>query len=489
KMSHKSNAVSRLHGEVSRRMWRDVWKGFEESDIPISHVTNGAHTLSYTAPRMREVLDTYLGTDWGRHLSDPERWVRLKDIPDEVLWRARYEMRQRMIDFLRDDLSRNWMKFGYAKTWQEDLFGKINPEALMIGFARRFAPYKRADLIFSDPDRLDRILNHPTRPVHLIFAGKAHPSDQMGKDLIKKAMDFCKEERFRGKIFFIEGYDIRIARHLVQGVDVWLNNPRRPLEASGTSGEKVVVNGVLNLSVSDGWWCEGYEENNGWNIGPVVRTLNEEPGNVDADEEDAQSLYTLLENNVVPLFYDRGMPGLPEKWIAMVKRSMQTLAPKFNTERMLVEYYHNLYLPTAQREHILYENNYRIARELAEWKGKLPMRFSSLHLIDVSVEGIRVDQILVERPLSVRVRIHPGKMEPGELLLELVIGKTDGGNGFAETPECLPLALAEQGQDGVLTFVADYTVRQNGTYAYGIRVLPNHPHLAAKQETGLVYWG
>ena len=248
-----------------------------------------------------------------------------------------------MIDFLRDDLSRNWMKFGYSKTWQEELFSKINPAALMIGFARRFAPYKRADMILSDLDRLDRILNHPTRPVHIVFAGKAHPNDEMGKDLIRKVIGVCKDERFRGKIFFVEGYDIRIARHLVQGVDVWLNTPRRPLEASGTSGEKVVANGVLNLSISDGWWVEGYDGTNGWTIGPVVKGYAEETEN--ADEEDSQSLYTLLENSVIPLFYDREMSGLPEKWIAMIKRSMQTLVPRFNTERMLVDYYRDLYLP------------------------------------------------------------------------------------------------------------------------------------------------
>jgi glycogen phosphorylase/synthase len=486
KMAHKSNAVSRLHGQVSRRMWREVWKGFDESDIPIDHVTNGAHVLSYIAPRMKELLDTYLGMDWDRHISDPERWERVRDIPDTVLWRTRYEIRQKMFDFLRDDLSRNWMKFGYAKAWQEELFAKLNPAALMIGFARRFAPYKRADLILSDLDRLDRILNHTTRPVHIVFAGKAHPNDEMGKDLIRKVIGICKEERFRGKIFFIEGYDIRVARHLVQGVDVWLNTPRRPLEASGTSGEKVVANGVINLSVSDGWWVEGYDGTNGWTIGPVVKGYTEETEN--ADEEDSQSLYSLLENTVIPLFYDREMSGLPEKWLAMIKRSMQTLVPRFNTERMLVDYYRGLYLPAARREHELYAESYRMVRELADWKRKIPMRFSSLRLLDVSIEGIRGDTILVERPLSVTIRIDPGKMESGEILAELIIGRKEGA-GFAEPPERVPLKLTGRTSDGLLTFSVSYTVRQNGAYAYGIRTMPHHRHLATKQETGLVYWG
>ena len=486
KMSHKSNAVSRIHGQVSRRMWREVWKGFDESDIPIGHITNGAHVLSYIAPRMKTLLDIYLGLDWDRHITDPERWARIQDIPDTALWRTRYELKQKLIDFLREDLSRNWGKYGYSKTWQEELFARFNPAGLIIGFARRFAPYKRANMILSDLDRLDRILNHPTRPVHIVFAGKAHPNDEMGKDLLKKVTDACRDDRFRGKIFFVEGYDIRIARHLVQGVDVWLNNPRRPLEASGTSGEKVVANGVLNLSVSDGWWVEGYDGTNGWTIGPVVKGLREETGN--ADEEDAQSLYALLENSVIPLFYDREMSGIPDKWIAMIKRSMQTLVPRFNTDRMLIEYFRDLYLPTSRREHQLHENSYRMARELADWKRKIPMRFSSLRLIEVIIEGIHGDTILVEQPFDVSVRIDPGKLEPEEILAELVIGRKDG-SGFVEPPEYIPLVPAGRDADGVLTFSVSHTIRHSGAYAYGIRVLPFHPHLAAKQETGLIYWG
>jgi len=485
-MAHKSNAVSRLHGEVSRRMWRDVWKGFDESDIPITHVTNGAHTLSYIAPRMRTIFNTFLGMDWEKHLSDPQHWERIKEIPDNILWRTRYELRQKLVYFLRDEISRNWSKYGYTKTWQEELFSKLNPATLTIGFARRFAPYKRADLILSDLERLDRILNHPTRPVQIVFAGKSHPMDEMGKDLIRKVIGVCKDPRFRGRIFFVEGYGIGVARQLVQGVDVWLNNPRRPMEASGTSGEKVVANGVLNLSVSDGWWVEGYDGTNGWTIGPVVNELREETGN--PDQEDSESLYSLLENSVVPMFYEREISGLPERWIAMIKRSMQTLVPAFNTNRMLIDYYHDLYLPTALREHDLYLDSYKMARELADWKQKLPMRFSSLRILDVVVAGIQGDTIRVEEPLDVGVRIDPGKMAPEEIMVEMVIGRSDPG-GSVRQPECVPLSLEGSDSDGILKFIVSYKVARNGCYTYGIRVLPKHPHLAAKQETNLVYWG
>jgi phosphorylase/glycogen(starch) synthase len=485
KMSHISNAVSRIHEEVSRRLWRDVWKGFNMSDVPIRHITNGAHTLSYIAPRMKALLDTYLGDEWETNAADPEVWKRVQDIPDSTLWDMRYELKQKTISFLREYLSKHWVKYGYSKTWREEFFSKINPAALIIGFARRFAPYKRADLLLSDLDRLERILNHPNRPVYIIFAGKSHPNDEMGKNMIKRVIDVCKDERFRGKIFFLEDYDIHIARYLVQGVDVWLNTPRRPYEASGTSGEKVVANGVLNLSVSDGWWCEGYDGNNGWTIGPVVKGYSEE--RVNADEEDGQSLYSLLENTVIPTFYSREISGLPEKWISMIKRSMEILMPKFNTQRMLLQYYRDIYLPTANREHDLYEDSYRMARDLADWKRKIPMRFSSLKLLDVSIEGIHGDTVLVEQPLQVNARIDPGKMEPDEILVELLIGRKDGYD-FNGVPDCAPLKVADRTSDGVLTFSVEYIVKQNGPYYYGIRILPYHKRLASKQETGLILW-
>ncbi|HET6489913.1 MAG TPA: alpha-glucan family phosphorylase, partial [Syntrophales bacterium] len=267
KLSHRSNAVSRIHRNVARHMWRDVWKGFHDSDIPILDVTNGVHMMSWVAPRIKEMLDTYLGLDWEKNIGDPKRWKRVYNIPDSVFWRVRYELKQNLINFLREHISRHWVVYGYAKTWREEILGGMNPAALWIGFARRFAPYKRADLIFSDLERLERILNNETRPVHIVFAGKAHPNDQMGKDLVHKVFEMTRSEHFRGKIFFLEDYGIEVARYLVQGVDVWLNNPRRPLEASGTSGMKVAINGVLNMSVSDGWWAEGYDGTNGWTIG------------------------------------------------------------------------------------------------------------------------------------------------------------------------------------------------------------------------------
>jgi phosphorylase/glycogen(starch) synthase len=486
KLSHRSNAVSRIHRIVARRMWRDVWKGFHDSDIPILDVTNGVHMLSWVAPRMKEVLDTYLGLDWEKNIGDPNRWKRVYNIPDSVFWRVRYDLKQNLINSLREHISRHRAIYGYSKTWREDVLGGMNPSALWIGFARRFAPYKRADLLFSDLERLSRILNHETRPVHIVFAGKAHPNDQMGKDLVHKVVEMTRDERFRGKVFFIEDYGIASARVLVQGVDVWLNNPRRPLEASGTSGMKVAINGALNMSVSDGWWAEGYDGTNGWTIGPVVKDLVEEIPV--SDEADGHSLFALLEESVAPLFYDRDPSGIPQKWIHMAKRSMETLVPQFNTERMLLEYYANMYIPAAEREQDLGRNGYRLAKEVADWKRKVPMRFSSTRLLEVSVEGVTGDCVFVGNPFVVSVKIDPGKLDPEEVMAELVIGRRDGQEFIGE-PDCVPLTMMGKDAAGILNFTGVYIVKENGPHLYGVRVLPWNRNLASKQEVGLVLWG
>ncbi len=486
KLSHRNNAVSRIHRDVARHMWRDVWKGFHDSDIPILGVTNGVHMMSWVAPRVKDVLDTYLGLDWEKSIGDPKRWKRVYNIPDSVFWRMRYELKQNLINFLREHISRRGVIYGYSKTWREDVLGRMNAAALWIGFARRFAPYKRADLIFSDLERLDRILNHETRPVHIVFAGKAHPNDQMGKDLVHKIVEMTREERFRGRVFFIEDYGIEAARYLVQGVDVWLNNPRRPLEASGTSGMKVAINGVLNLSISDGWWAEGCDGTNGWTIGPMLREAMEGPSV--SDEADGHALLALLEESVTPLFYDRDPSGIPQKWIHMAKRSMETLVPQFNTERMLLEYYAGMYIPAAEREQDLVRDGYRLAKELSDWKRKVPMRFSSTRLLEVSVEGVTGDSVFVGNPFVVSVKVDPGKLEPEEVMAELVIGRRDGYD-FVGEPDCVPLTLMGKDAAGILTFTGVYIVKENGPHLYGVRILPYHRNLAMKQELGLVLWG
>ncbi len=486
KMSNVSNGVSRIHSAVARRMWAGVWKGFHYSDIPIGYITNGVHLQSYIAPQMREMLNVYIGPDWEKNLSDPDRWKRVHDIPDSVLWRIKTGLKFNLINFLIQSVTRQWVKYD-SKGMREELIAKINPAALMIGFARRFAPYKRAYLLFSDLDRLDRIVNNERHPVHFIFAGKAHPSDKMGVDLIKRVVDICKDRRFLGRIFFIEDYDLHCARHLLQGVDVWLNTPRRPYEACGTSGQKVVISAGLNMSVSDGWWPEGYDGTDGWTVGPVISEYTGYDDSSVADERDAQSLYSLIEDSVTPMFYERDTSGIPRQWIHMVKESMSKLVPRFNADRMVREYLQQMYLPTARREARLVKQGFRLAKELSDWKLKTPVRFSSLKLIDVIFEGIHGDTIQVGEPFQVKIRIDPGNMEPEEILAELVIGRIDG-HEFVKDPVSVPLKL-ENRTDKILTLSCEYQAQQSGQYSYGIRIVPYNKNLSVKQELGLALWG
>lgn len=485
KLSHMRNGVSRMHARVSRRMWRDAWKGFYYSDVPITHVTNGIHTTSFMDPAMADLLNTYLGLDWSRKMTAPDRWKRVQQIPNSKLWEVRCELKQKLVSFLRENISRHWLKYSDDATLREDAMSRVNPSSLLIGFARRFAPYKRAGLILSDLDRLERLVSNEKRPIQIIFGGKAHPEDRLGIEILKKVVDVCKDRRFRGKVFFIEDYDLCAARRLLSGVDLWLNTPCRPYEASGTSGQKAAVNGVLNLSVYDGWWCEGYDGTNGWVIGEISDTPADE--NPDTSEADSKSLYALLEDVIVPLYFNRDASGIPQQWLAMSKRSMESLLPRFNTERMVLQYLNDLYVPAAERGFQVATDHCALAKRISDWKRKIPTRFSSVRIADVSLKGLEGDVIVVGKPFSVVVRIDPGKLEPGELLVELVVGKTDGRE-FAGLPETVQLKPARD-EKGSLAFSGDYLVPENGRYSYGIRVIPFNQDLAWKQEAELVLWG
>ncbi len=487
KLSEKKNAVSRVHEDVARRMWSGVWKGFHYSDIPIGHITNGIHVVSYVAPEMRDVFDIYLGRGWEKGVADEELWKKIQDIPNAHLWRVRSNLKFNLLNMLRESVTKQGVRYGESRTIREELLARINPTALTIGFARRFAPYKRATLMFSDLDRLDRIVNHEKRPVRIIFAGKAHPSDGIGRELIRQVIRFCNDKRFIGKIFFLEDYDISTAHELVKGIDVWLNLPRRPLEACGTSGQKIVVNGGLNLSTSDGWWCEGYDGTNGWNIGPARTRFIGYENDAEADTLDAESLYSMLEDVVTPLFYERDASGIPQEWMNMVKRSMMTIVPRFNAERMVTQYLQQMYLPAARRGYDMIDNSFKLAREIADWKLKVPMRFSSLRLIDVTFEGIHGDTLLVGKRFTVNVRIDPGTMAAEEILPELIIGKMERKE-FGKDPEIVPLQSTKK-DGGVLTYSCEYHVPESGQYAYGIRIVPFNTNLTNAQDLGLVLWG
>jgi len=339
RLSGRHNGVSKLHGEVSRKMWSFLWPDKPHNETPISHITNGIHTLTWLAPELLRLYSDHLGTDWRDHLDEVQTWHGIAEIPDQSLWKTHRRLKGKLLNYIRRGRQREWVSREYSPSQIVASGALLDPDVLTIGFARRFATYKRAALIFRDPDRLKRILNDPACPVQIIFAGKAHPHDEGGKRLIQQIYRFALDPDYGGRIAFVDDYDIALARHLVQGVDVWLNNPRAPREASGTSGQKAALNGLLNLSVMDGWWIEGYNGRNGWDFGHRQGYPTEDA----QDQADSQALYQLLEEQVIPLYYADS--GFSKEWVARMKEAIMSVAPIFSATRMLKEYANDLYVP------------------------------------------------------------------------------------------------------------------------------------------------
>jgi len=336
------NGVSQLHGQVSRSMWHSMWPEKAEDEVPITSVTNGVHTPTWVAPDMNKLYTKYLGGDWRDRHDDQTMWQRVHDIPDEELWNLRQHLKHKLLNFMRERVRRDWIKEAAGPVRVLTAGTLLNPNALTIAFARRFATYKRALLIFRNLERLKKILHDDWRPVQIIFAGKAHPADAPGRNLIHDIYQLARDHNLGGRIAFVENYDIHVAKHLVRGVDVWLNNPRLPMEASGTSGQKAALNGVPHLSILDGWWYEGYKGTNGWAIDPGVP---EGVSDDHRDEADAEALYRVLEEEVVPLYFDRDSDGVPRRWIHLVKEAIRIAAPVFSARRMVKEYAERMYVP------------------------------------------------------------------------------------------------------------------------------------------------
>ena len=343
KMSRRANAVSCLHGHVSRRMWAHLWPWRVEEEIPIGHITNGVHVPSWLAWQMLQLYDRNFPVGWLLRMGEPDDWQSIHRVDPGELWEVHYALKNLLLAFVRRRVSRQCRRRGESDTVVEAARNLLDPNVLTIGIARRFATYKRADLIMTDPDRLFRMLNDPDRPIQIIVSGKAHPADEPGKQLIKKIANTRHDDQYGNRIVFIEDYDINVCRHLIQGVDVWMNNPRRPLEASGTSGQKVVLNGGLNCSVLDGWWAEAYDGTNGFSIGKGTSHVSDEI----SDRRDAKALYEVLENEVIPLYYERDVDGLPRGWIQRMMNSISSLAWRFSAHRMVMDYVNHSYLPAA----------------------------------------------------------------------------------------------------------------------------------------------
>ncbi len=480
KFAAHSNGVSKLHGEVSRRMWARVWNGVPLEEVPITSITNGIHTRSWISHDLVGLYDRYLGPKWVESPADQSVWKRVEEIPDGELWRTHERRRERLVAFarqrLRDQLTRRGAPPGEIAQAAEVL----DPDALTIGFARRFAAYKRATLLLRDPERLERLLTNKDRPVQVIFAGKAHPKDNSGKELIRQIVQFAR--RHPRHVVFLENYDMNVARYVVQGVDLWLNTPRRPMEASGTSGMKVTANGGVNMSIPDGWWVEGFNQDNGWAIG-----LGENYGGDYRyqDEIEGRAIYDMLEKEVIPLFYERGPDDLPRGWIKLMKAAMRTICPMFNTNRMVHEYVERVYLPAAERHERLAGDSLRRARELAAYMALLDREWRNLRIEGVETES--VEELPVGSALKVRARVRLGGLKPEDVAVELFEGPLDQDGDITDA-DVVQMVSDKDGGDGVREFVGSIVCRTSGQHGFSVRVVPSHDDLCCPFHTGLILW-
>ena len=481
RLSAHSNGVSRLHGKVSRQMWEGLWPDVPENEVPITHVTNGVHILSWISRDMKVLYDRYLGPRWREEPADETVWERAEHIAAEELWRTHERRRERLVAFARRRYRAQLEQRGVSQSEIETAAEALDPEALTIGFARRFATYKRATLLLRDLDRLSRLLNDPDHPVQVIFAGKAHPHDNPGKELIQRIVGVGRQEGFRQKLIFLEDYDMNIARYLVQGVDVWLNNPRRPREASGTSGMKAAANGVLNLSILDGWWDEAYAPGIGWAIG-----RGEAYDSPDyQDQVEAEALYDLLERDVIPMFYDRGRDNLPRRWISRMKASIGALSHSFNTNRMVAEYTDRFYMPAAERYAALTEDNMARIKALAAWKQRIRDSWSQIRI--EKVNGELPGEIKVGDTFTGQAEVYLGPLAPEDVCVELYVGFVNPNDEIVKG-KSIRMHVIQQIRDGTYLFEATAQCAMSGLHGYTARVLPYHADLVTLYIPGYIKW-
>lgn len=479
RLSDQRNGVSRLHGDISRAMWNFLWPDLEQDEVPITSITNGVHTASWLAPRLALLYRHYLGPDWYDHLDEPHVWDCIHDIPDGELWEVHHELKAQLIEYARNRVAQQRARHGESPQAVAAATELLSPSALTLGFARRFATYKRATLLFRDPARLARILRDPAHPVQIVFAGKAHPADQPAQDFIRQIHEYARHPEFEGKIVLLEDYDIDMARHLVSGCDVWLNTPIRPHEASGTSGQKASLNGLPNCSILDGWWAEGYNGANGWAIGEERQYQDE----ATRDDADAAALYDTIEHAILPLFFDRGLDDIPHNWVAVMKEAIRTVAPQFSMRRMVKQYVEELYLPALQLGARIDADNYRPARELAEWKRKIRESWGQVAL---RVEGPREGQLQVGEPMEINAYVSLGNLRPTDVRVELVAGRDEDGDVVDR--RVIPMQQLAKTDDGLYRYRGQLQAESNGSLVYGVRIVPAHAGLAHPFEVGLARW-
>jgi len=482
KLSAGANGVSKLHGEVAREMWEKSWAGLPRNEVPITSITNGVHTRTWISHDLADLYDRYLGPGWINSPGDQGIWKRICEVPDTELWRTHERRRERLVDFARRRLYSQYQKRGATASELRTCMEVLDPKALTIGFARRFATYKRGSLILRDLERLKRIINRPDMPMQIIIAGKAHPADTAGKQVIREIFRAVRDPDLRYRFVFIEDYDINVARYLVQGVDCWLNTPRRPNEASGTSGMKAAANGALNISIPDGWWCEAEDLGpNGWSIGKGedYETLEEQ------DAVESEALYEILEQEAAPVFYKRGQDGLPREWIGCMKSAISTIGPLFNTYRMVQEYADRFYVPCALRKSELMADGRKRALALSAWKQHVRAQWHGVYISHVAAG--ETDNLPVGSNLAVTAVLHLAGLTPKDVTVEVFHGQVDQ-SGALPVGDAAEMTVSKELDGSNFEFTGHIACAVTGQQGFTVRVLPSHPDLAQKFEMALITW-
>jgi starch phosphorylase len=481
RMARHKNGVSKLHGEVTREMWKDLWPMLQVDELPITHVTNGVHSQSWLSAEMRRLFDRYFEPEWLAHAGLATTWEKVREIPDAELWRSRCRLRQRLVNEVRSRLLRQAQRGVVSPAQLRRAERALDPEVLTVGFCRRFATYKRSTLLFRDLERLKRICRHSERPIQFVFAGKSHPQDEPGKKCIREIVRASWGEELMGRVVFVENYDIGLARILVQGVDVWLNNPRRPYEASGTSGMKAVLNGGLHMSILDGWWCEGWRGDNGWAIGNGHDSANPDI----QDQLDSLSAYDLLEHEVAAAFYERDKDGIPGDWCRMMKASIGGLARQFSSDRMLEEYASRFYAPALRVHDELGGHNRGRMRALSDWWRMVNQSWERVRIADVKVAA-DAPLALGER-LPVAIALDAGPIDPAHLVVEVVHGPLDGDGRIREAAVA---ATSHAGNEaGLERYTATVPCSRSGKQGLAVRVRPGRAGSEWIFDQTLVRWG
>lgn len=483
KVAGKKNGVSKLHGAVSRELFADVWPEIAANESPIGYVTNGIHTCSWLSPNLKQLYNKYLIPYWQDKIQYDYVWEKIKNIPDEKLWEAHQARKEKLLNIVKNNVTERLRRSGYNYEDINSITSKLNPNALTIGFARRFATYKRATLIFKDLERITQILNNSDRPVQLIFAGKAHPADKQGQDLIKFIHDVSMMPQFKGKIFLLENYNIAMSRYLISGVDVWLNNPRRPMEASGTSGQKASVNGVINFSVLDGWWAEGYNQKNGWRIG-----FNSDYESYEVqDVTDSQNIYETLEQKIIPAYYNKEKNGISKEWLDYMKESIISTGGKYSTSRMLSDYTSQFYIPLCNLHNKYYKDLSDVTRFNA-WKNDMYRNWKDIKITqkEDNLNNIAID---AGKCITVRCQVELPNINPEHISVECYYGKILE-NGVVEDISIIPMQQIKTKAENSKNYEYETKIelKTGGNYGYTFRVMPKHEMLLESANMDLVKW-